>query len=154
MILNKLIITNFLQELLQSKKLQEIKDKIDFLKKNIQTSQTNKIVFINIVNDGNTIKDTYIFQEKNQIFEIKILERTKYYIQRLIKSWSEKKTNKINDINLKKEKYNFNYEIKMQVIVDNSENVNYKKILEKNKSKGARFFIMHPLYWDIIKFTI
>jgi DNA modification methylase len=47
-----------------------------------------------------TIKKSFLLGEIKQIIETKTLERTHYYINRLIKSLIEKKTNKINDLNL------------------------------------------------------
>jgi 16S rRNA G966 N2-methylase RsmD len=44
----------------------------------------------------------FLIGEIEQILETKTLERTKYYIKRLIKSLQEVKTSKVNDINLNK----------------------------------------------------
>jgi len=61
------------------------------------------LVPLNIGLNGNTISVNSIFinNEITQILETKTIERTKYYIQRLVKSLSEIKTSKINDINLR-----------------------------------------------------
>ncbi len=42
----------------------------------------------------------FVLNELLQVYDAKTLERTKYYIRRLIKSLTEVKTGKINDINL------------------------------------------------------
>lgn len=46
------------------------------------------------------IDKSYLLNELQQIIETKTIERTKYYIQRLIKGLTEIRTGKINDINL------------------------------------------------------
>jgi hypothetical protein len=53
----------------------------------------------NIMNNGFDIDD-YTQKEIEQILDTHTIERTKYYIHRLIKGLSEIKTSKINDINL------------------------------------------------------
>ena len=54
----------------------------------------------------NTGKDIIEYSQKlmeidlEQILSTKTIDRTKYYIKRLIKSLSEKKVGKVNDLNL------------------------------------------------------
>lgn len=71
-----------LKEVLKSDNLQEIKS-------NMQ----------HILNNGYDLDD-FVQCEIKQILNTHTLERTKYYINRLSKSISEVRTNKINDINL------------------------------------------------------
>ena len=53
----------------------------------------------NIVNNGFSFDD-YTLKEIEQILDTQTIERTKYYVNRLIKGLSEVRTNKLNDINL------------------------------------------------------
>ncbi len=102
LILNKNKIVNYLKELLLLDNLKDIKSKIFLMQTNIKDSKSDKIGFLNIDNNKETIviNHKYLSQELNQILETQTLGRTKYYIQRLIKALSEVKTSKINDINL------------------------------------------------------
>ena len=50
-----------------------------------------------------------------------------------------------------KEKNPFN--VNAKVIRGNSCTIDYKSLMKKIKSKSFQFFIMHPPYWDIIKFS-
>jgi DNA modification methylase len=45
------------------------------------------------------------------------------------------------------------YKIKTKIINDDSCSVNYKDELKKNHIKSVQFVLMHPPYWDIIKFS-
>ena len=53
----------------------------------------------NIMNNGFSLDD-YTLKEIEQILDTQTIERTKYYINRLIKGLTAVRTNKINDINL------------------------------------------------------
>jgi DNA modification methylase len=53
----------------------------------------------NIMNNGFNLDD-YVLNEIEQILDTQTVERTKYYINRLIKSLTEVRTNKVNNINL------------------------------------------------------
>src|SRR3989344_7533311 len=53
--------------------------------------------------------------------------------------------------NISNEKNEFN--IKTEIINGDSTEVNFKKELEKRGIKSVQFLIMHPPYWDIIKFS-
>ena len=53
----------------------------------------------NIMNNGFGF-DGHVLKEIEQILDTQTIERTKYYINRLIKGLTEVRTNKINDINL------------------------------------------------------
>ena len=189
-----------------------------------------------------SIKRELLKKELKQILETKTIERTKYYINRLIKSLSVQKEGKINDLNLNRWKEyddiitdslwlfdkrdtsgvhtagywgNFipqipnqllrrftkkgdwvldpflgsgttlieckrlgrngvgielnpsvakstwktlnkeknNYGVKIKVINDDSCKVNSRNILKTLKINSFQFVIMHPPYWDIIKFS-
>lgn len=69
-----------------------------------QTVELDNLVEIksnmkNIIHNGFDLDD-YVLHEIKQILDTQTIERTKYYINRLIKSLTEIRTNKINDINL------------------------------------------------------
>jgi len=102
MIINQAKITNILSDLLKKENLNQIKSEVSEIKNNLINFRTDKLGLLNIVSNGETIKveEKFIQGEVNQILETQTLERTKYYIQRLIKSLTETKTSKINDLNL------------------------------------------------------
>ena len=102
MILNRPKITDTLIELLTKEDFFKIKLGIEEIKNNITNLKADKLGFLNIGLNGDTIKidAKYINGEINQILETQTLDRTKYYIQRLIRSLTEIKTSKINDLNL------------------------------------------------------
>lgn len=246
MILNKPKITETLSELLKKDDFAQIKLGIEEIKKNITNLKTDKLGLLNIGLNGDTIKIdvNYLNNEINQILETQTLERTKYYIQRLIKALTEIKTSKINDLNLNRwkeyddiitdslwimdkrdnsgahnagywgnfipqipnqllrrytkqgewvldtflgsgttlieckrlgrngigielqpkvaemAKYNieseknlFTNNVKTEIITADSSELFYEEALEKIGVKSVQFMIMHPPYWDIIKFS-
>ncbi len=53
--------------------------------------------------------------------------------------------------NISSEQNKFN--IKTEVITADSTELNFKQELEKRNIKSVQFLIMHPPYWDIIKFS-
>ncbi len=101
-ILNKDKIITFLHKTFELDSLIKIKNQIYILQNNIQSTKSDKIGFLNITSNGGTIElqYNYFYNELKQIIETQTIERTKYYISRLIKSLSEIKEGKINDINL------------------------------------------------------
>ena len=48
----------------------------------------------------NQSEENFLLKELKQILETRTIERTKYYLNRLIKSLSVEKAGKINDLNL------------------------------------------------------
>ncbi|MFH1004481.1 MAG: DNA methyltransferase [Bacteroidota bacterium] len=83
MIINQSEITDALSPLMTKENLNQIKLSVLKIKNNLTKADSE-----------------FILNEIDQILETKTIERTKYYIQRLVKSLSEIKTSKINDINL------------------------------------------------------
>ena len=102
LILNKDKILNELEEIYALEDINIIKDKIIDIDDNIQNTKCDKIGYLNIGSNGDTInaKYSYLHNELVQISETQTIERTKYYINRLIKALSEIKTSKVNDLNL------------------------------------------------------
>jgi len=101
-ILNKSTILEKLEEIDETNKISEIKDKIRELKRIIQFPNEDRIGLLNIDVNGDSFEmyKDILLEDLNQIEEALTLERTKYYIKRLMKSINEIKTAKINDINL------------------------------------------------------
>ena len=62
--------------------------------------EDNNSVFIKTENDIIEYSSNLINKELDQILKTQTIERTKYYIKRLIKSLSQKKIGKVNDLNL------------------------------------------------------
>ncbi len=102
MMLDKTKITNTLSKLLDQQNLNQIRASIKDFKTYVSSLPSDKKGFFNIASDGNTIKvsSKYLIGELDQILDTRTIERTKYYIQRLIRALSESKTSKINDLNL------------------------------------------------------
>ncbi len=91
-----------LENLLEQTDLQLIKGKIDKIIHSIDngSQDSENDVFAGDQDDTVAISKSYIVNELTQIKKTRTIERTKYYIHRLIKSISECKTNKVNEINL------------------------------------------------------
>lgn len=88
-----------LNEILQYDDIHRIKDGISILNKNISTKGKHNVVLL-INGDKEKVSTAFIKGELDQIAETKTTERTKYYITRLIRSLSEIKPGKVNDLNL------------------------------------------------------
>ncbi len=102
MIINQPKILEILNNTIHKKNLQEIKVNIENIKQNLTTFKNDNIGLLNISSNGETIQieKDYLEKELQQILETQTLERTKYYVNRLIKSLIEVKTSKINELNL------------------------------------------------------
>jgi len=95
-------------ELLLGSDLKFLKTELSKIKSGIENSTlssgrqgSNKISTKIILNGkSEEINSEYILNELNQIVNTYTLERSKYYLKRLIKSLTEEKTGRINDLNL------------------------------------------------------
>ncbi len=92
----------FLEELHSSSDLSSIRSKLSELVAIIDDAYGNSKGIVTTDNNGDTIElsRSYLINELTQIKKTHTLERTKYYLQRLIKGVTEIKTTGINDINL------------------------------------------------------
>ena len=244
MTVKKSKIIRTLSKLLDQKNLNRIRDTVKDFKTNAAKLPSDKKGFFNIGSNGNTIKvgSKYLLGELDQILDTKTIERTKYYIRRLVRSLSESKTSKINDLNLHRWKEyddiltdslwildkrdtsgahssgywgNFIPQIpnqllrrytkkdewvldaflgsgttlieskrlgrngvgvellrkvaqsaakvieqeddlfwaRTEIIVGDSSSLDFKSELKQRNIKSVQFLIMHPPYWDIIKFS-
>jgi DNA modification methylase len=102
LILNRDRILNEIAEIAELDNLSTIKNRIYIILENIQNTKSDKLGLLNIVSNGDTIEasSNFLTNELQQIIETQTVERTKYYVSRLIKSLSEIKTSKVNDLNL------------------------------------------------------
>ncbi len=221
-------------------KLKEI-DELEIIRKEIDSLKSKALKSISNSTDIFITKEK-LLSDFEQILSTKTIKRTKYYINRLEKSLSKIKTNKINEINLNRWKEyddiitdslwligkrdktgahngaywgNFvpqipnqllrrftkkndwvldtflgsgttlieckrlgrngigiellpnvvklakenigkeenPYNVKTEIIKGDSTKIDFKKELNKAGVKNVQFIIMHPPYWDIIKFS-
>lgn len=233
---------NKLRSLLDSDDLKETKDALRKIKKKLDKHK-NSVLRINLNGHSQEINSDYLSNELEQIIKTYTLERTKYYIKRLIKGLTEEKTGKINDLNLnrwkeyediltsslwvlnkrdrsgahkgtywgnfipqipnqllrrytkkgewvldpflgsgttlieckrlgrngigvelleniasqaqktvKRENSLFDTDVKTKIITADSTELDYKNEFKKIGIKSVQFLIIHPPYWDIIKF--
>jgi len=90
-----------LELLLSSGDLQFLKNELSKIKSGIKNSTSNKISTKIIFNGrSEEINSEYILSEIDQIINTYTLERSKYYLKRLIKSLTVEKPGRINDLNL------------------------------------------------------
>ena len=94
-------ILSFLDEILINEDLASVKSNVHLLLKKINiNNKQNKQISYRLNGENLSIKKKFLAVELNQILETQTLERTKYYLNRLIKGLVETKTGKINDLNL------------------------------------------------------
>lgn len=221
---------------------QKLKEFFNSVLKKVNNSQSSSTIPVIFQKTEAELKREILIEDIRQIIEAQTIERAKYYVNRLIKSITEVKQSKINDLNLnrwkeyddlitdslwifnkrdnsgahnasywgnfipqipnqllkrytkkgdwvldpfagsgttlieckrlgrnalgidlsveatdlcktnlEKEKNPFN--VITEVINDNSAKVDLKNHLYRFQKKNFQFIIMHPPYWDIIKFT-
>src|SRR4030042_3611123 len=102
MILNKPRLLEMVEDIHKSESLLSIRENIFKLKEQLSNSKMDREHLFNIESNGDTVRiaQKYLFGELKQIVEAQTLDRSKYYILRLSKAVSEKRTNKINDLDL------------------------------------------------------
>lgn len=227
--------------LAELKELDEIKEEIKLIKSGLVSLPDNQIIYTS--NDSViSINRVYLVGELDQILKTRTINRTHYYLKRLIKSLTESKISKINDLNMNrwkeyddiltdslwvmdkrdksgahsagywgnfipqipnqllrrytkkgewildafagsgtslieckrlgrnglgielntetvklakrnitKEKNNSN--VKTKIVRGDSTKINLKNELQKEGTKSVQFVLLHPPYWDIIKFS-
>ncbi|MCJ7554432.1 MAG: DNA adenine methylase [Ignavibacteriaceae bacterium] len=228
-------------EISQSEDIKVLRASISSVKEKIQLSKKSEITTL-LNGNKEKVNVSFVIGELEQILSTRTIERTKYYINRLIKSFSEIKTGNVNDLNLNRwkeyddlitdslwildkrdksgahnagywgnfipqipnqflrrytkknewvldpflgsgttlieckrlgrngigveiqpevvkiSKENINKEknlhkVKTEIITADSTSLDFSKELSKRKIKSVQFVIMHPPYWDIIKFS-
>ena len=235
-------IISILDKITSKERLESIKKSVLELSKKVE-SHTEKTINYSFNNgDHQSIRREFLLRELKQILETRTIERTKYYLNRLIKSLSVEKAGKINDLNLNRWKEyediitdslwifdkrdtsgmhkagywgNFipqipnqllrryskkgewvldpflgsgttlieckrlgrngigielndqvanatrvtiskeknPFKVTTKVIRGDSRNIDQKSLFKKLKVESFQFLIMHPPYWDIIKFS-
>jgi DNA modification methylase len=88
-----------LNSLIKEKNLEKIRKNLSSIKERINSAKSD-IIDINVNGNITRVKRDYLLKELEQIFKTRTLQRTHYYLNRLIKSFTENKTSKINDLNL------------------------------------------------------
>jgi hypothetical protein len=237
-------IIDTLSKLLKQKSLSQIRIVVQDVKREVEKLSHNETGIRDLVFNGKTInvRSKYLLGELDQILVTRTIERTKYYIQRLIRALSETNTGKINDLNLHRWKeyddiltdslwvldkrdtsgaHNGGYwgnfipqipnqllrrytkkgewvldaflgsgttlieskrlgrngvgvellrkvansaakaieyeddhgSTQTEIIIGDSSSLDFKSELHKRKIKSVQLLIMHPPYWDIIKFS-
>jgi hypothetical protein len=222
-----------LTNLLELKTLAQIRKKLQIVQRHAEKPSSG---------ESHKVQSNYILRELDQILHARTIERTKYYIQRLIRALSETKTTSVNDLNLHRWKDyediftdslwiiekrctsgahnggywgNFvpqipnqllrrytkkgdwvldaflgsgttlieskrlgrngvgvellekvarsaaqaiqqednRYSIRTEIINGDSSTLDFKHELQKRKIKSVQLLLMHPPYWDIVKFS-
>jgi DNA modification methylase len=88
-----------LKALLKETDLKEIRKSLRLLRDDVSSNNTDK-VSVQIKGNETIVNKNYFIGEIEQILKTRTLQRTHYYLNRLIKSFTENKTSKINDLNL------------------------------------------------------
>jgi DNA modification methylase len=89
----------FLEKLESNKNLEKIKEEIESLLASYRVSAGEALRYT-LNGEEQSVSKEYVMGELKQISATRTLGRTRYYLHRLIKSLSVKKTGKINDLNL------------------------------------------------------
>ena len=99
---NKTEFIEAIRQLKEQNSLPKLRAEVLDLESNLHSVKTDKIGVLNIHSNGDTINvsQKHLLEQLDQIADSRTLERAKYYIERLEKSMTEIRTNKINDINL------------------------------------------------------
>jgi hypothetical protein len=91
-----------LKNLVESNDLQQIKNDLKQMREALKKFPADESGIIEIISNDSVVEISkkFLDGEIQQILETKTLERTHYYLKRLVKSVSEKRTGKVNDLNL------------------------------------------------------
>jgi len=101
-IINKAKFIEQINSALDTHNFNELRQQIYMLKDKLSDTKKDNIGLLNIGTNGDTFKIglRFILTELKQIVESQTLERSHYYLKRLAKGISEKRTNSVSDINL------------------------------------------------------
>ena len=91
---------NTLVSLLETEDITSLKAKLKKLTNSEVFKKTNGKIKIISNGDWHSVNSDYLLGEITQILETRTIERSRYYLKRLIKSLTEIKTSNINDLNL------------------------------------------------------
>lgn len=91
---------NTLISLLETEDVTSLKAKLTRLSGSEMLKKLNAKIKVTSNEDVHSVNSDYLLREINQILETKTIERSHYYLKRLIKSLTEIKTSNINDLNL------------------------------------------------------
>ncbi len=87
-----------LQDLLKNNRIASVKKQVRQLIQLVDTNKEELVIHSN--GEVDKISKVYLLRELEQIYDTRTVERSRYYIKRLIRSLSQRKEGKINDINL------------------------------------------------------
>jgi DNA modification methylase len=96
--MNQPLLQDF-NRLIEEKDLEKIKDELNSIITDFKQSRKKEFSF-SVNGASSIVSKEFILSELDQIIKTRTIERTRYYLKRFIKSLSEVKTRKINDINL------------------------------------------------------
>jgi len=95
----KIIGIKNLKALLKETNLDVIRKSFRVLRDDLSSNNINH-VSVEMSGNKTIVSKNYFIGEIEQILKTRTLQRTQYYINRLLKSLTENKTSKINDLNL------------------------------------------------------
>jgi DNA modification methylase len=100
--INRSKFVDYLSSIKRLNDISKLRYVIGELKENLINFKSDQIGLLNISKNGDSVEinQKFLFSRLDQIVESQSLERAFYYIERLEKSFTIVKTNKINDLNL------------------------------------------------------
>ena len=88
------------EKLLSDNDLKSLKDNLVKIKTKFENSSSGSVIYVTLNGKSGKISSEYLLNEIDQIIKTYTLERSRYYLKRLIKSIKEEKKGRINDLNL------------------------------------------------------